>query len=111
MADERKDWGSTSVRIDIMEVNKVNSPVSATQAIAPAQADTKLQTTPEMAQAVTAVNGAKLFGQDSELTFTMDRESKRTIIRLVDRKTRQIIRQIPAEYILRMAEDLPKTMG
>jgi flagellar protein FlaG len=88
-----------------MEVNKVDSALTKL-AIAPVQSATRLQTTPELTQAVTAVNAAKLYGQDSELTFAMDRESRRMVIRLVDRKTREVIRQIPAEYVLRMAADL-----
>lgn len=57
-------------------------------------------------QAVKAVNGAELFGSNSELRFVVDRETQRPVIRLVDRETRDIIRQIPPEYVLRLAEDL-----
>jgi uncharacterized FlaG/YvyC family protein len=110
MTDKRKDRGTISAKGDVMEVNRVNSPVSAA-AIALAQTDSKLQTTPEMAHAVTAINAAKLFGQDSELTFAMDRESKRTIIRLVDRKTGKVIQQIPTENVLLMAQDARKRGG
>ena len=58
----------------------------------------------ELIQAVKAVNVAELFGQNSELTFLLDRETHRPIIRLVDRKTKDVIRQIPPEYLLNMAE-------
>lgn len=91
-----------------MEVNKVNSPLEQAAAAVQTASETRFQATPEAAQAVTAINGAKLFGQDSELTFAMDRESRRTVVRLVDRNTRKVIRQIPPEYVLRMAEDLKK---
>jgi flagellar protein FlaG len=57
-------------------------------------------------QAVKAVNGAELFGSRSELRFVVDRETQRPVIRLVDRETRDVIRQIPPEYVLRLAEDL-----
>ena len=88
--------------VDIMEVNKVDStPVPLVNS-----AETKLHVAPELTQAVKAVNGARLFGQDSELSFFMDRESKRFVVRLVDRTTRKVIRQIPAETILRQAESL-----
>jgi flagellar protein FlaG len=60
----------------------------------------------ELIQAVKAVNQAELFGSGSELTFAMDRDSRRPIIRIVDRATKEVIRQVPAEYVLRMAEDL-----
>jgi uncharacterized FlaG/YvyC family protein len=87
-----------------MEVNRVNSTASLAAAM-PSQGETKLQATPELAQAVQAVNGAKLFGHDSELTFVLDRETRRTVVQLVDRDTRKLIRQIPAEYVLRLAQD------
>jgi flagellar protein FlaG len=59
----------------------------------------------EIIQAVKAINGAELFGSGNELTFTIDRLTQRTVIRLVNRVTRDVIRQIPAEAVLRMAEE------
>ena len=60
----------------------------------------------EVVQAVKAINAAEMFGSDSELTFMMDRMTQRPVIRLVDRETKDVIRQIPPEYVLRMAQDL-----
>ena len=60
----------------------------------------------EIIQAVKAVNAAELFGQNSELTFVLDRETRRPVVRVVDRKTNELIQQIPPEYVLRMAQDL-----
>jgi uncharacterized FlaG/YvyC family protein len=92
--------------VDIMEVNKANStPVSLVNTAV----ETRPQVAPELTQAVKAVNGAKLFGQDSELSFLMDRESKRFVVRLVDKNTGKVIRQIPAASILSQAADLRKT--
>jgi uncharacterized FlaG/YvyC family protein len=58
---------------------------------------------PEMIQAVKAVNEAGLFGQQYELTFAMDRRSTKPLLRLVDRNTHEVVRQIPPEYVLRLA--------
>ena len=86
-----------------MEVNKANStPVPLVNSVV----ETRLNVAPELTQAVKAVNGGKLFGQDSELSFLMDRESKRFVVRLVDKNTGKVIRQIPAETILRQSEGL-----
>lgn len=60
----------------------------------------------EIIQAVKAVNAAELFGQNSELTFVLDRETRRPVVRIVDRTTNELIQQIPPEYVLRMAQDL-----
>ena len=62
--------------------------------------------TREVIQAVRAVNAAELLGTNSELTFLVDRGTQRPVIRLVDKETRDVIQQIPPEYVLRMAEDL-----
>jgi flagellar protein FlaG len=59
-----------------------------------------------MVQAVKAINKAELFGEASELTFGYDRTSKKMVLRLVDRETKEVIRQLPPEYLLRLAEDL-----
>jgi uncharacterized FlaG/YvyC family protein len=65
---------------------------------------------PEMIQAVAAVNETRLFGQQYELTFAMDdRGSRRPLLRLVDRETHEVVRQIPPEYVLRAARELSKS--
>jgi flagellar protein FlaG len=63
----------------------------------------------ELVKAVKAVNGAELLGSNNELTFAVDRLTQRTVIRLVDRETRAVVRQIPAESVLRMAEDAARS--
>lgn len=87
--------------------------------VSPGSADTTLQqhstTQPvsteklaqqrELIQAVKALNGTELFGQNTELTFVFDRETRRALVRVVDKKTRQVTLQIPPEYVLRMAEE------
>jgi uncharacterized FlaG/YvyC family protein len=63
---------------------------------------------PEMIQAVHAVNESALFGDEYELTFSMDRGSRRPLLQLIDRKTREVVRQIPPEYVLRAARELSR---
>ncbi|MEO8661875.1 MAG: flagellar protein FlaG [Bryobacteraceae bacterium] len=58
----------------------------------------------QLIKAVKAVNSAELFGQNTELTFVMDRQSKRPVLRLVDVRTKEVIRQVPTEYALRLAQ-------
>ena len=88
-----------------MEVNVINGAAAPPASFT---AEAKLPVVLELTHAVQAVNGAKLFGQDSELSFIMDRQSKRFVVRLVDKTTRKVIRQIPAEDVLRQAGDLLK---
>jgi uncharacterized FlaG/YvyC family protein len=39
----------------------------------------------------------------------MDRESRKVVVRVIDRKTHEVLLQIPNEHVLRMAERLPKS--
>jgi flagellar protein FlaG len=63
---------------------------------------------PDVVQAVKAVNESALFGQQYELTFNMDPNSHRTLLRLVDRNTKEVVRQIPPDYVLRLARDVAR---
>jgi flagellar protein FlaG len=57
-------------------------------------------------QAVKAINASELLGQQNELTFVVDRATHRTIVRVVNKDTREVVMQIPAESVLRIAADL-----
>ncbi|MEI9812215.1 MAG: flagellar protein FlaG [Acidobacteriota bacterium] len=57
-------------------------------------------------QAVRSVNAAEVFGQEHELSFAFDRASQRPVVRIVDRKTRAVVDQIPSEQVLRLSEEL-----
>ena len=59
----------------------------------------------ELIRAVKALNQTELFGENNELTFVLDRYSHKPVVRLVDRNTREVVRQIPTEQVLRMADD------
>ena len=61
-------------------------------------------------RAVQAVNEAGTFGDNNEITFQIDRNSRLPLIRIIDRATNKVVEQIPAEYILQLAENLGKGM-
>jgi uncharacterized FlaG/YvyC family protein len=56
----------------------------------------------ELIKAVRALNGAELFGENTELTFVFDRQSHRTLVRVVDKSTGEVITQIPPAAVLRL---------
>jgi len=60
----------------------------------------------QLVQAVHAINAAELYGEESELTFVLERRTRRATVRLVHRRTRQMIREIPADQVLSMAESV-----
>jgi len=47
----------------------------------------------------------------SNLKFSIDKESGRTVIKVVDSKTDEVIRQIPREEVLAIARSLEKAEG
>jgi flagellar protein FlaG len=62
----------------------------------------------ELIQAVKQISESKLFGDDKELNFTFDDETRRPLLRLVDRKTGEVVRQLPPEEVLRLAKQFDK---
>lgn len=93
-----------------MEIGSVQS---NTQALPAAPSSLTLDQPVEkkdIVQAVKALSETELFGQNNELTFGLDRETRKPVVRIVDRKTNEVVRQIPAEAVLQLAEDL-KLLG
>ena len=59
----------------------------------------------DLIQAARSVNDSGLLGRN-QLVFLIDRATHLPIIRVVDRETHEVVQQLPAEYVLHMAEDL-----
>jgi|SRR5450755_2602292 uncharacterized FlaG/YvyC family protein len=59
-----------------------------------------------LATAVRVVNASHALGQQNELVFALDPTSHHIVAKIVDRDTQQVIEQVPAEYILKLAEEL-----
>lgn len=90
-----------------MEIRRVDNlsdlaALASVATVTPAQRVEQAQ----LIRAVEALNEAQVFGFRSELTFSLDRATKRPVMKLVDKETQEVIRQIPPEYVLRLAEDL-----
>lgn len=58
-----------------------------------------------------AVDSVSRFVGNDNLEFTIDEESGRRLIRLVDRQTQEVLRQIPSEEMLQIAKALDKLQG
>ena len=64
-----------------------------------------------LVKAIQAINAKEVFGPGSELQFSIDRDTKRPLIRIVDRTTNEVLSQIPPEDVIRMAEVLSEIQG
>lgn len=89
-----------------MDITAIDRTVPAVAATAPSVPADKAAENREVIHAVRALNGTEMFGQDNELVFQRDTETQRMVIRLVNRKTNEVISQIPPEYLLRLGEYL-----
>jgi flagellar protein FlaG len=47
----------------------------------------------------------------TDLRFTVDKETGRTIVSVVDSKTHQVVRQIPTEDIMKIARNIDRMQG
>ncbi|MBK9166928.1 MAG: flagellar protein FlaG [Bryobacterales bacterium] len=67
----------------------------------------------EQRQVETAVATINASGalRSSEITFSRPTDSDRMVIQVVDRDTGEIIQQIPAEQVLRLAEAIKRSGG
>lgn len=90
-----------------MEVGKIDSLIGISpNPIPPALSPEQRAEQALLIKAVEAVNQAKLFGESTELTFSLDRRTNKLILQIVDRETREVVRQIPPEFLRRLSEDL-----
>lgn len=61
----------------------------------------------EVDEALDIVNKAAVFEQRS-LSFMIDEASGRSVVKVIERNTDQLIRQIPSEELLKVAQDIKR---
>ena len=63
----------------------------------------------ELVQAVREIEKTKLPGDGNEMRIALDRDTKRPVVRIVNRETGELIQQFPTEEVIRMAQRLKAT--
>ncbi|MBK1679963.1 flagellar protein FlaG [Rhodocyclus tenuis] len=76
-----------------------------------AQARATEQITPEQLQEATESIKAFVQPINSGLEFAIDKDSGRTLVKVIDQQTREVVRQIPSEEVLTIAKALDKLQG
>lgn len=96
-----------------MDITGINGAAAALAAIPtpPAVPPEQAATNRNLIQAVQAANEAGIFGDNNEITFQIDRNSRLPVIQIIDRSTKQVVEQIPPEYILQLAQTLGKSVS
>lgn len=57
----------------------------------------------ELFKAIQAINDKEVFSPGSELRFSTDHDTGRSLIQIVDRATNEVLNQIPPEDVIRLA--------
>lgn len=92
-----------------MDFTAIDRSVTGIHAPAPAVTVDRAAENRQVIQAVKAVNGAEMFGPENELSFQKDLETNRFVVRVVNRRTKEVLSQVPEEYVLRLAEDMKRS--
>ena len=64
----------------------------------------------EVKQAVSDINKAMQF-MSRQLEFSVDTDSERTVVKVIDQQTREVIRQMPTKEALEIGKALEKAQG
>ncbi len=64
----------------------------------------------ELAQAVKNLNKA-MQEQAQNLEFSIDSDTDRTVVKVIDQSTKEVLRQIPSQEALEIAKALDQTLG
>lgn len=72
----------------------------------PPEGQVQLAERRELVQAVRQLEKAQIVGDGNELRLAMDRETKRPVVRIVNRETGELIQQFPTEEVIRLAQRL-----
>jgi uncharacterized FlaG/YvyC family protein len=94
--------------MDITGIGRGSPGLHASAPVAPVD---RAASNRDVVQAVKAINGAEMFGPDNELRFQKDPQTQKMVVRLVNRKTKEVVAQAPPEYVLRLAQQVKKDAG
>lgn len=84
-------------------------PATATDSKASSKEDAQSELK-EVTQAVSDINKAMQF-MSRQLEFSVDTDSERTIVKVIDQQTREVIRQMPTKEALEIGKALEKAQG
>jgi flagellar protein FlaG len=90
-----------------------SSPIARTQETQAVASDDPLARQGGIEELQTAVEKIQEFIRKSasDIKFTIDEDSGRTVVKVIDRETQEIIRQIPSQETLDLAQALDKLQG
>ena len=87
--------------MEISSIKPIGYAVQQPTSLDPGQAAQRRQ----VIQAIKSVNNSGVLG-NNELVFLMDRQTHRPIIRVEDKETKEVVFQLPQEYVLNLVQGL-----
>lgn len=100
------------VAADHLPISETGAPrnVAATTQVGATSQPGSKPSLEQVNQAVKSINES-MGTQSRGLEFSVDSDSHRTIVKVVDQQTRELIRQMPSEETLQIAKMLDQTQG
>ncbi|MCG2582889.1 flagellar protein FlaG [Massilia sp. TS11] len=86
------------------------APAAATDTATAVEKSAAAPSVEQVKQAVSNINKS-LQTLSQDLEFSVDADSNRTIVKVVDQKTKEVIRQIPSQEALEIAKALDSVQG
>jgi flagellar protein FlaG len=84
---------------------------AATEKPAPSGDGAAAAPTREQVQRAIKQINQSMRANDQALEFSIDEDSKETVVKIIDQNTREVVRQIPSPEALEIAKSLDKMMG
>jgi flagellar protein FlaG len=94
--------------MDINALNRISQDLPSVATPVPVE---KTAENREVVQAVKALNNTQMFGEENDLVFQKDPQTKRMVVKVVNRQTKDVVSQIPPEYVLELAANLKTGKG
>ena len=96
--------------VDFKKVHHVQ-PQEQEQKRAQGHQKENLQVSPELLEEVIKNLKEKLSMLNTQLQIQIDKDTDIVVVKVIDRKTNEVIRQIPPEYVLKIAKYLDEIAG
>jgi flagellar protein FlaG len=86
------------------------APATALETSSAVKGSAPVPTLDQVSKAVSELNQSKQ-AQAQGLEFSIDQDSKRTVVKVVDQTTKEVLRQIPSVEVLEIAKSLDSAKG
>jgi len=102
---------SLETNLQSMELKKQQAVSSQSPELKSQERERNNQVSPEVLEEVIKNLKEKLSMLNTQLQIQIDKDTDIVVVKVIDKKTKEVIRQIPPEYVLKIAEYLDEITG